>query len=65
MLLTLLSQVLGPEACVLSGLCEAPAPGPRMPSGIMYTAVGLVAAGVLGFRMERARRRNSADPQSS
>jgi hypothetical protein len=60
MLMSLLLQVLGPEACILSGLCAAPDPGPRIPSGIMFTALGLVAAGLVGMRVERARRRPTA-----
>lgn len=60
MLMSLLLQVLGPEACILSGLCAAPDPGPKIPSGIMFTALGLVAAGVVGMRVERARRRPAA-----
>lgn len=60
MLISLLLQVLGPEACILSGLCAAPDPGPRLPSGIMFTALGLVAAGLVGMRVERARRRPPA-----
>lgn len=60
-LLPLLLQVIGPESCVLTGLCQAPDPGPRIPSGVMFTAVGLVAAGWLGIRLERARR-GSGEP---
>lgn len=49
------SQALGPEACILSGLCAAPDAGPRIPSGIMFVAVGLVALGVWGVRRGRKR----------
>lgn len=52
------SQVLGPEACILSGLCAAPDPGPAIPSGIMFTAVGLVSLGVWVLRRGRAAKRS-------
>jgi len=63
MLSTLLlqAQALGPEACILSGLCAAPDPGPRIPSGIMFTAIGLVGLGILGLRLT-GRRGRSSDP---
>jgi hypothetical protein len=46
-------QVVGPNDCILSGLC-GPTPqsfGP--PSGIMFAAIGLVAVGILGLRATR------------
>lgn len=52
--LLLQAQALGPEACILSGLCAAPDAGSPIPSGIMFTAVGLVGLGVWTWR-RRAR----------
>jgi len=48
------SQALGPEACILSGLCAAPSGSP-IPSGIMFTAVGLVGLGVWILRRSAKR----------
>jgi hypothetical protein len=51
-----LLQVIGPNDCVLSGLCGLT---PRVfgpPSGLMFTALGLVAIGILGLRASRRRQ---------
>jgi len=53
--LFLQAQALGPEACILSGLCAAPDGGSPIPSGVMFAAVGLVALGVWRWRRVRAR----------
>ena len=46
----LLLQVIGPTDCILSGLCGAGPVHQGLPSGVMFTAIGLVVAGVLGLR---------------
>lgn len=61
MLTVLLLQVLGPESCMLTGLCAAPEAAPPVPSGVMFTAIGLVAAGLVGLRIERRRRRQPGE----
>ena len=48
-----LLQVVGPNDCILSGLCGLTPPQWGPPSGLMFTAVGLVALGVLGLRSLR------------
>lgn len=55
MLLSLLlqAQAMGPESCSLTGICLPIASGPRIPSGIMFTAVGLVGLGVWHWRRAR------------
>lgn len=55
MLLALLlqSQALGPESCILTGLCPAATSGSPIPSGVMFTAVGLVAFGIWQWRERR------------
>ncbi|MGE0441066.1 MAG: hypothetical protein AB7S39_11320 [Gemmatimonadales bacterium] len=60
--LLLLSQAIGPEECILTGLCFRPEPaGP--PAGLWYLALGLVALGTSGlvreWRARRAPRRES------
>lgn len=64
MLLLLQAQALGPEACILSGLCSAPDAGPRIPSGIMFAAVGLVALGVWGLRGRREQWEGRSEKES-
>lgn len=54
-LFLLQAQALGPEACILSGLCAAPEAGSPIPSGLMFTAVGLVGLGVWRWRRLRGR----------
>ena len=49
-------QVVGPNDCILSGLCGLTPPAWGPPSGVMFTAIGLVALGVIGLR---SLRRNS------
>jgi len=46
-------QVVGPNDCVLSGLCGVAPQVFGPPSGIMFAAIGLVAVGVLGLRAGR------------
>ena len=48
-----LLQVVGPNDCVLSGLCGITQQVLGPPSGIMFAAVGLVAVGILGLRASR------------
>ena len=48
-----LLQVVGPDDCILSGLCGLTRQSWGPPSGVMFTAVGLVALGVLGLRTLR------------
>lgn len=52
MLTDLLLQALamGPESCSLTGICNVPDAGARIPSGIMFTAVGLVGFGMWSWR---------------
>ena len=52
-----LLQVLGPEDCVLSGTCGLVQDkfGPH--SGVMFTALGLVLAGLLGLRALRRHQK--------
>jgi hypothetical protein len=45
-----LLQVVGPTDCILSGLCGAGPVRAGLPSGVMFTAVGLVALGMIGLR---------------
>jgi tetrahydromethanopterin S-methyltransferase subunit C len=49
----LLLQVVGPNDCVLSGLCGVAPQVFGPPSGVMFAALGLVAFGVLGLRAIR------------
>jgi tetrahydromethanopterin S-methyltransferase subunit C len=49
----LLLQVVGPNDCVLSGLCGIAPQVFGPPSGVMFAALGLVAFGVLGLRAIR------------
>jgi hypothetical protein len=58
MALSLIFQapVIGPESCLLSGLCGVQAAVSRIPSGVMFTAVGLVAFGVWYWRRGRSTR---------
>jgi hypothetical protein len=48
-----LLQVVGPNDCLLSGLCGISQRAYGPPSGIMFTALGLIAVGVLGLRATR------------
>jgi len=48
-----LLQVVGPNDCILSGLCGITPQVFGLPSGIMFAAVGLVAVGILGLRASR------------
>jgi hypothetical protein len=48
-----LLQVVGPNDCILSGLCGLTQRAWGPPSGVMVTAVGLVVLGVLGLRTLR------------
>jgi len=52
-MMAMLFQVVGPNDCILSGLCGLTQPQWGPPSGVMFTAVGLVALGVLGLRSLR------------
>jgi MYXO-CTERM domain-containing protein len=42
-----------PESCVLTGLCGVVRLAPPVPPGVLFVAVGLVAAGVLVARRRR------------
>lgn len=47
--LALLQQAL-PDDCSVSGLCGMGKGEPPIPSGILFIAIGLVAAGIIGLR---------------
>ena len=51
--LFLQAPVIGPESCVITGLCTVQAEVSRIPSGVMFTAVGLVGLGVWIWRRGR------------
>ncbi|HEV8355555.1 MAG TPA: hypothetical protein VGQ17_02190 [Gemmatimonadales bacterium] len=51
----LLLMQLAPDDCILTGLCGVRPAEPGLPSGVLFLAVGLVLAGVLGLRRERRR----------
>lgn len=55
------APVIGPESCVLTGLCSVQQVVSRIPSGVMFTAVGLVGFGAWLWRRRRgeSRRRES------
>ena len=57
MFLALLIQapVIGPESCVLTGLCSVTEVASRIPSGVMFTAVGLVGFGLWRWRRGRSQ----------
>ena len=57
-ILMLQAPVIGPESCVLTGLCSVQEAVSRIPSGVMFTAVGLV-----GFGVWQWRRRHPRSPQ--
>lgn len=52
-MMAMLFQVVGPSDCILSGLCGLTQSRWGPPSGLMFTAVGLVALGVIGLRSLR------------
>ncbi len=66
MLLSLLLQIPGPPDCALMGTCGAVPPAPGPPPGLMYLAIGLVGAGVLGLWRYRRTRAESgpASPEA-
>jgi hypothetical protein len=48
--LLLQAQAMGPESCSLTGICVVLDAGSRIPSGVMFTAVGMVGFGVWYWR---------------
>ncbi len=52
--LLLQALAMGPESCSLTGICNVPAAGARIPSVIMFTAVGMVGFGVWYWRRGKA-----------
>jgi hypothetical protein len=55
--LLFLLQVPGPVDCSLTGLCGLRTAVAAIPSGLMFTALGLVAGGVIGYLAARRRSR--------
>lgn len=49
------APVIGPESCVLTGLCSVREVASRIPSGVMFTAIGLVAFGIWQWRRRTSR----------
>ncbi|MDZ4674095.1 MAG: hypothetical protein SGI84_06550 [Gemmatimonadota bacterium] len=47
------APVIGPESCVLTGLCSVQEVVSRIPSGVMFVAVGLVGFGVWHWRRKK------------
>lgn len=57
-LLLLQAQGTAPSACIMTGFCGAEAPWRPVASGILFLAVGLIGAGIWGFRRHRRSSRH-------
>ncbi len=54
-LLAQTTTTMADVGCLGTGLCSMVKPEPTMASGLMYVAVGMIAAGWLGLRRSRRR----------
>lgn len=64
--LPILLQTGTPGDCILTGLCNVVAdPGPLIPPGVMYVALGLVLGGAIGWRRARRAAPPSNAPSSA